>query len=112
MNNQELNKNIMRRVYIVHRLRKIFSPLGLKMTVFLFLLALELLTVSVWSVAVNFFRVSKDFGTAYDFIINAFLNTGLVVQAVSAALFVLAVLFAWDLYKTYTVSDERYQSTV
>lgn len=106
-----LKKQVMTRIYFISSLRKILSPLGLKATGVLMLFLMLQFSISMGDIISNLINVSKKFSDIDDFILGAFLNTGLLVQAISLAIVLLIIFFARDLYKGFSFSNNRFRTT-
>ena len=77
--NEELRKNIMRRVYVTHTLRELASPLAVKLYIFVLLIWQVLMRVSVPDVFANASNVG-DLSSLKFFVLTAFAKTELLVQ--------------------------------
>ncbi len=95
MQNNYVKKNVMRRVYIVYLLRAVARPLLIELAVIAALIMSVGFFVSVQSVFHNALSVSNivDFGR---FIIDAFTNTQIVVQALSILVLVVCIGLVYD----------------
>lgn len=91
---RKLRRRIMRRVYLVWAIRQLLSPTMAKIILFV-AIAKQLFTfVSVRDVIINS-PPAYDFAASSQFFANAFLNTGVVVQA---SLIILMVMGCWFMY--------------
>jgi|SRR3989344_7531110 len=99
MTSQELTIRIMRRVYVIYYMRKALSPRALKIYAFI---AACLGTASVVSVSNVLANMPSDLAGISAFLVAAFTNTQVVVQALSlAALATLCVLVA-DIVRSFS----------
>ncbi len=90
-------KNVMRRVRFIHFGRKFFEPRVFKLGLLFLFVVLQSYLVSIPNVVSNLTNSARSFETLYGFLVAAFANTGLVVQALSVAMVVVAALFVRDL---------------
>ncbi|MDP3661428.1 MAG: hypothetical protein Q8R17_01055 [bacterium] len=91
-----VRREVMRRVYVVFFLRKVVKPFLVKMGSVAALALVATAFVSVQNVLGNM-PSPAEFAAFGKFVLSAFLNTELTVQALSLALAVLAVFAVRDL---------------
>lgn len=102
-----LKQRVMRRVYAIWALRKIFSPGMVKMylvAVFLWELGRQVFVAEIFS---NSPRLI-DVGESAQFFVSAFTGTNIVVQGIVVALLVIATL----LTKDFVASVRSYRSAL
>ncbi|MBI1754789.1 hypothetical protein HY250_02040 [Candidatus Azambacteria bacterium] len=85
----------MRRVYVVHYLRRLINPFTAKLAAFFMCAGLGALTVSVKNVMLNMPRVT-EVKALTQFYMNAFWGTEFFVRALLAGMLVLLFLIAKD----------------
>lgn len=93
---QSVKREVMRRVYVVFFLRKVVKPFMVKMGSVAALVLAATAFVSVQNVLGNM-PSPAEFAAFGKFMLSAFLNTQLIVQAITLALAVLAVFAIRDL---------------
>ena len=103
INNSQLKKRVMRRVYLVFYTRKLLSFIALKLYISIFLVWGLLYNVSVTDVVRNTMNVNSMSSLSY-FYKYAFMNTELIVQISSVLFLGLALIVARDLFKKGMVS--------
>jgi len=100
MQNVELTKRIMRRVYFVHVLRSVLSPLSLKAYAFgLFSVGIVSL-VSLSNVIANMPQLG-DLAGLSGFLLVAFANTEVAVQLLALGILVAFVLLVRDALNSF-----------
>jgi len=105
--NTQLKKRIMRRVYTTFLIRKILSPLAVKMYVLAAFVGFSVQFVSVGNVVANMPRLT-DLSALYNFSTSAFLNTEFAMQILSAGVLVAIFLLLKDIVKMH--STPRFSS--
>jgi len=90
MENKQLKKRIMRRVYLVSFLRQILSPFVFKGTVLFIFMALGNVLVSVPNVISNM-SIFTNVNASFLFLLNAFLHTEFLVQVVLSGSIILTI---------------------
>lgn len=100
---QDFKNAVLNRVRTVYVIRRVLNLLGFKFGWLVVLLLAFGWLVSVVNVLRNFLNTAKDFNGAFDFVASAFLNTDLVVQAISVGIVAVGVFFVFDLYKTLMI---------
>lgn len=104
--NTIIRKHIMRRVYIAYYLRKAFSPLLLKVYGLAIAFGGVAAFVSISNVIANI--PLRSIEAFLYFTADAFITTGVVVQALTAGIAVLAFLIAQDIVRTLAHTAPRH----
>lgn len=102
MTNDELKKKIMRRVYTIYVLRKVFNPLMYRLYLLVALLGGVASFVSISNVVANMPRYGIS--NLYDFSMYAFLHTEVTVQVLTLGAGAVLLWFILDL--TRKIIDE------
>jgi len=99
MLNHELKVRIMRRVYVIYYMRKALSPRALKIYAFT---AACLGTLSVVSVSNVLANMPGDLAGIGAFLVAAFANTQVTVQALSVAAFLALAILIVDIIRSFS----------
>ena len=106
--NTQLKKRIMRRIYIISVIRRIFHPIVLKgMTLAVFIVLGNVL-VSVPNV-INNMPISTNVGVSFSFIMNALARTDTLVQMIFLGSVFLAVWLIKDALNSFSLFDHNKQ---
>ena len=101
---EQLKSQIMRRVYMVHLLKRVTSPVAIRVYIVVAVLWQVVLRVSVINVIKNSPNVI-DLGHFSQFAIRTFQGTELIVQVLVAALFAFGVWLVRDILKMRHVNQ-------
>lgn len=100
MNNLQLKKRIMRKIYAIYAFRKVFSNMAFKIYTGLILIYAIKVFVHVEAVANNMLKLS-DLSGLYNFMSDSVLNTELSVQLIIVGVFGLIVWTMRDFIRKY-----------
>ena len=106
--NTQLKKRIMRRIYIISFLKRIFDPIVLKSIILAIFVIIGNILVSVPNV-VNNMPFITDIGALSDFIMNAFLHTETLVQIILLVSMILAAWLIRDMLRSFLFFDHNRQ---
>lgn len=96
MNNEQIKQRVMRRVYLIHSIRRAFRPFALKWVALCALAGFAAVLVSLENVYANMPRLT-NVGAVSQFYFNAFIHTELIVQAVLVGTLALSYLLVKDI---------------
>lgn len=101
---EQLKNKIMRRIYIQFFIRKIFSPLLVKLYVMVSFLSFIVANISVGNVVANSPSIF-DVNSVYNFSLSAFINTEFIIQILSVGVLMVIILLAKDTVRIYSSSS-------
>ena len=102
--NIQLKKRIMRRVYVISFLKRVFHPFILKGAVLVVLIIVGSVLVSVPNVIANMVSAVKA-GSFFSFAINTILQTEVLVQIVFLNSLVLVAWLIVDAVRSFSLSS-------
>lgn len=94
----QLKKRIMRRIYVIFFLKRVFSEFALKTYAFVGLMWAGVSLVSVGNVFKNMLNVSGGLDDFYNFFTYAFLHTTMVVQMLFIGFIITMLSILLDLF--------------
>ena len=98
----QLKKRIMRRIYIVSVMRRIFHPTVLKSIILAVFVVMGSILVSVPNV-INNMPLVTDINASLSFVLRAFLYTETLVQMVSLGSTILAIWLIKDALRSFSL---------
>ncbi len=106
--NIQLKKRIMRRVYIISVMRRIFRPTVLKSVILVVFIAAGNVLVSVPNV-INNMPISPNIGASFSFIMNALARTDILVQMIFLGSAILTVWLIKDALRSFSLFGNNRQ---
>ncbi len=97
-NNSVLQQDVMRRVYFIHMMRKLTQPMVSELVLISALIFGETFFVSFSDVYTNAGTIGTV-GAFFAFVVFAFLNAQLVVQAMTVGIVVAGIFLSIHIYK-------------
>lgn len=97
--NSIIKRNVMRRVYFINTARKFTQPRVIKLGLLFLFVLLQSWFVSIPNVISNLSNPVRSLDTLYYFVVSAFMNTEVTVQALSLAIAIVGILFVRDFFK-------------
>jgi hypothetical protein len=98
MPNEQLKKNIMRRVYTVYLFRSVAQPLLFELALVGAFIGVTAFFVSLKSIVSNAYAL-ESFTALGQFLFSAFLHTQIIVQTTLVGLAIIAGIFIWDFFR-------------
>jgi hypothetical protein len=95
MQNDQLKKNIMRRIYTVYILKSVAQPLILELLMIAALIAMAGLFVSLKHIFMNMYGLN-GIQEISQFFVSAFVHTTTIVKLIIIGGSVAGILFIWD----------------
>ena len=109
--NTQLKKRIMRRVYIVSVIGRIFHPTVLKSVILAVFMVMGSILVSVPNV-INNMPVSTDISASFSFIMNALVRTDVLVQIIFLGSAILTVWLIKDALRSFSLFNHHNRQLV
>ncbi len=99
--NTQLKKRIIRRVYIISVMRRVFHPTVLKSIILTVFMVMGSILVSVPNIISNMPLIT-DINASLSFVLRAFLHTETLVQMVSLGSTILAIWLIKDALRSFS----------
>jgi len=96
----KLKKKIMRRIYFMFFLQKVFNSFAVKVYALISFVGFMIVQVSLVNVIANMPNMA-NINALYRFFVSAFLNTEFIVQALTLGALTATLLLLKDIAKTY-----------
>ena len=106
--NIQLKKRIMRRVYIISVIRRIFHPIVLKSIILAVFVVMGNILVSVPNV-INNMPISTNISASFSFIMNALAHTDTLVQMIFLVSVILVVWLIKDALQSFSLFSHNRQ---
>ena len=110
--NIQLKKRIMRRVYIISVMRRIFHPIVLKGIILAVFMVMGSILVSVPNVINNMNISSTNIGASFSFIVNALARTDILVQMVFLGSVFLVIWLIKDALRSFSLFNHHNRQLV
>ena len=107
--NIQLKKRIMRRIYIISVMKRVFHPIVLKGIMLVLFMVTASFLVSVPNVINNMHISSTNIGASFNFIMNALARTDILVQIIFLGSAILTIWLIKDALQSFSLFNHNRQ---